>query len=133
MVGMHFDGPTQRALREAGLETEEIEAISDRVRELVAAEADALAAFFDAPGPVHSDMELAHSSDDVQEHPTADVDLFTHGADLRGYLSLDGWGVPVEDGRILRTDAADDPVLVELTLGGTINDRVRFAREREAL
>ena len=130
---MHFDGRTRRALREAGLKTEEIEAIADRVAELVVADADALAAFFAEPGPVHSDMELAHSTDDVQTHPSADVDLFTHGADLRGYLSLDGWGVPVEDGRILRTDGADDPILVELTLGDTINDRIRFARDPEAL
>ncbi len=130
---MHFDGRTQRALREAGLETAEIESISDRVAELVAADAEALATFFDGTDPVHSDMELAHGTADVQEHPVADVDLFTHGADLRGYLSFDGWGVPVEDGRILRTDAADDPVLVELTLGDTINDRIRFARDPEAL
>ena len=32
---MHFDQRTQRALREIGLETDEIAAVSDRVAELV--------------------------------------------------------------------------------------------------
>ncbi len=153
---MHFDGRTQRALREAGLETDEIAAVSDRVADLVAADAAALRTFFAGDGPVYSDMELAHSTAETQEHPTADVDLFTHGSDLRGYLSLDGWGVPVEGGRVLTTadagngadpdavgdDAGDEdrtadhgdvPTLVELTLGDTINGRVRFSRDREAV
>ncbi|CDK40019.1 unknown [Halorubrum sp. DM2] len=130
---MHFDQRTQRALREAGLETDEIAAVSDRVAELVAADAEALTDFFAGDGPVYSDMEMAHSATDIQEHPTADVDLFTHGSDLRGYLSLDGWGVPVEGGRVLREDDNAEPVLVELALGDTVNDRVRFARDREAL
>jgi hypothetical protein len=89
-------------------------------------------------------MELAHSTAETQEHATADVDLLTHGGDLRGYLSLDGWGVPVEDGRVLRTAEGDEsdgrdgddgetPVLVELSLGETVHDRVRFARDPEAL
>jgi len=136
---MHFDQRTQRALREAGLETDEIAAASDRVAELVAADAEALTDFFATDGPYYSDMETAHSTAAVQEHPTAEVDLFTHGSDLRGYLSLDGWGVPVEGGRILRAaetegESADaEPVVVELSLGDTVNDRVRFAREREAL
>jgi len=130
---MHFDQRTQRALREIGLETDEIAAVSDRVAELVAADAEALTDFFDGDEPYHSDMEMAHSATDVQEHPTADVDLFTHGSDLRGYLSLDGWGVPIEGGRVLREDDDAEPVLVELALGDTVNDRVRFARDREAL
>ena len=98
-------------------------------------------------------MEMAHSTAEVQEHATADADLFTHGSDLRGYLSLDGWGVPVEGGRVLRTaeagggdseiegdgetggDESDDetPVLVELSLGATVHDRVRFARDPDEL
>ena len=138
---MHFDRRTQRALREAGLDDDAVAAASDRVAELVAEDADRLRAFFDDDGPCYSDMELAHSAADIQEHPTADVDLFTHGSDLRGYLSLDGWGVPVEGGRVLRSaeggdegeDAAEPPVLVELSLGETVHDRVRFARDPEEL
>ncbi len=126
---MHFDERTQRALREAGLETDEIVAASDRVAELVDDDAEAIADFFAPDGPVQSDMELAHSTADLQEHPVADVELFTHGSDIRGYLSLDGWGVPVEGGRILTTDADGTPVVVELSLGATIHDRVRFARD----
>ena len=141
---MHFDPRTQRALREAGLDADAVAAASDRVAELVAEDADRLEAFFAPAGPYYSDMELAHSTAETQEHATADVDLFTHGGDLRGYLSLDGWGVPVEDGRVLRTAEGDEsdgrdgddgetPVLVELSLGETIHDRVRFARDPEAL
>ncbi|WP_435075146.1 DUF7532 family protein [Halorubrum sp. HHNYT27] len=138
---MHFDPRTQRALREAGLDADAVAAAADRVTDLVAEDADRLRAFFAGDGPYYSDMELAHSSAETQEHATADVDLFTHGGDLRGYLSLDGWGVPVEDGRVLRPsgadeadeDAAERPVLVELSLGETIHGRVRFARDPEEL
>lgn len=140
---MHFDRRTQRALREAGLDADAIATASDRVAELVAADADRLREFFAAEGPYHSDMELAHSTAETQEHAIADVDLFTHGSDLRGYLSLDGWGVPVEGGRVLRSaeaegrdengDPAETPVLVELSLGETIHGRVRFARDPEEL
>ena len=140
---MHFDGRTQQALREAGLDTVAIAEISDRIADLVDRDADHLAEFFAADGPVYSDMELAHSTAEVQEHPIADVDLFTHGSNLRGYLSLDGWGVPVEGGRVLRTaDNGDEdgpettterPIIVELSLGSTIHDRVRFARDGDEL
>ena len=130
---MHFDPRVQRALREAGLDADAVADASDRVAELVARDADRLRAFFDADGPFFSDMEMAHSAAETQEHPSADVDLFTHGSDLRGYLSLDGWGVPVEGGRVLREDGEGAPVVVELSLGDTVNDRVRFAREREEL
>ncbi|GAA0549879.1 hypothetical protein ABNG02_08035 [Halorubrum ejinorense] len=142
---MHFDPRVQRALSEAGLDADAVADASDRVAELVARDADRLRSFFDADGPYYSDMEMAHSTAEVQEHATADVDLFTHGSDLRGYLSLDGWGVPVEGGRILRAadggGGEDDgasgsdggPIVVELTLGDTVNDRVRFARDRGAL
>lgn len=145
---MHFDARTQRALREAGLDTDAIAAASDRVAELVDEDADRLREFFEPTGPYYSDMEMAHSTADRQEHSTADVDLFTHGSDLRGYLSLDGWGVPVEGGRVLRTaeteggdeeaegdseSAHEAPVLVELSLGATVHDRVRFARDPDEL
>ena len=130
---MHFDPRVQRALREAGLDDDAIADASDRAAELVARDADRIRAFFGREGAYYSDMELAHSASAIQEHASADVDLFTHGRDLRGYLSLDGWGVPVEGGRILREGEDGDPVLVELSLGDTVNDRVRFAREREAL
>ena len=134
---MHFDRRIQRALREAGLDDDAVAAASDRVAELVADDADRLRDFFDDDGPYYSDMELAHSSAEIQEHPTADVDVFTHGSDLRGYLSLDGWGVPIEGGRVLRSTERDDgterPVLVELSLGETVHDRVRFARDPEEL
>ena len=53
--------------------------------------------------------------------------LYVHAADLRGYVRFDGWGAYVEDGRVL-----DDEV-VELTLGPTVEDRVRFAADREHL
>jgi hypothetical protein len=139
---MHFDPRTQQALREAGLDADAIAAASDRVADLVAADADRLREFFADEGAYYSDMDLAHSAAETQEHPTADVDLFTHGSDLRGYLSLDGWGVPVEGGRVLRSaeagreeggDGEETPVLVELSLGETINGRVRFARDPEEL
>ncbi|WP_049984087.1 hypothetical protein [Halorubrum sp. BV1] len=137
---MHFDSRTQQALREVGLDTDAIAAASDRVAELVAEDADRIRTFFDGDGPYYSDMELTHSTEPVQTHPTAAVDLFTHGSDLRGYLSLDGWGVPVEGGRVLRNESgdaeegrSDRPVLIELSLGETLHDRVRFARDREVL
>lgn len=124
---MHFDPRTQQALREAGLDTDEIREVSDRVADLVADDADAIATFFDADGPFYSDMELAHSTSEIQEHETADADLFTHGADLRGYLSFESWGVPVEGGRVL------SEAVVELKLGATVHDRVRFARDPDEL
>ncbi|GAB6879460.1 hypothetical protein JCM17823_17340 [Halorubrum gandharaense] len=128
---MHFDGRTQQALREAGLDTEAIVAVSDRVADLVADDAETIETFFSADGPFYSDMEMAHSTGDVQEHPTASADLYTHGADLRGYLSLDGWGVPVEDGRVLTTDDDGAPTKVELSLGATVHDRVQFVRDAD--
>ncbi|WP_246986607.1 DUF7532 family protein [Halorientalis marina] len=123
---MHFDQRTQRALREAGLSTAEIEDASAAV---VAATEDAAAdleAFFDGLATVYSDMDLAHSSGDTAEHTVEYVDLYTHAADLRGYLKFEGWGVPVEGGRVLSDD------VVELRLGDTVNDRVRFATDRDA-
>lgn len=128
---MHFDQRTQQALREAGLETETIVEISDRVTELTREDADRLEAFFDAHDTVYSDMDLAHSRDANPEHAVEYCDLFTHGADLRGYLRFDSWGVPVEGGRVLQGE--DHVELVELSLGPTVDDRVKFAPSRDGL
>ncbi|SDX65243.1 DUF7532 family protein [Halobellus clavatus] len=123
---MHFDQRTQAALREVGLSDEEIREASDRVAEAVERDAARLREFFEAD-TLYSDMSKAHSADDIHEHDVAYLDLFTHGSDLRGYLRFDSWGVPVEGGRILSAD------VVELSLGPTVHDRVRFARDEDAL
>jgi len=124
---MHFDQRTQRALREVGLDRDDLRRASRLVTEAVERDADRLEAFFADADDVYSDMEMAHSSSDVQEHDVEYLDLFTHGADLRGYLRFDSWGVPVEDGRVLSEGK------VELRLGPTVNARVRFATDRDAL
>jgi hypothetical protein len=124
---MHFDQRTQTALREAGLSQAEISDISDAVVDATRRDAEALDAFFEGVETVYSDMELAHSASDITEHAVDYLDLYTHAADIRGYLRFDSWGVPVEGGRLLSEDT------VELSLGGTVNARVRFARERDAL
>jgi hypothetical protein len=122
---MHFDQRTQRALRDAGLSRADVRAASEAVTEAVERDAETLEAFFDGVDTVYSDMEMAHSADAIQEHAVAYIDLYTHGGDIRGYLRFDSWGVPIEGGRPLTDET------VELTLGGTVNDRVRFARTRE--
>jgi hypothetical protein len=124
---MHFDQRTQRALREFGLSTAEIREVSEAVVEATAEEAAAIEAFFDGLDAVYSDMDRAHSTAEFPEHGLEYVDLYTHAADLRGYAKFDGWGAYVEGGRVL-----DDEV-VELTLGPTVEDRVRFAADREHL
>ena len=124
---MHFTQREQRALREAGLSTDEIGAVSDAVVEATAEAAADLEAFFTDREVVYSDMDVAHSSSDIQEHAVESLDLFTHADDVRGYLRFDTWGVPVEGGRVLSEE------VVELTLGPTVDDRVRFAADREAL
>lgn len=124
---MHFDQRTQAALREFGLGTEEIADLSASVVDRVAADAEAIEQFFSGVETVYSDMDLAHSSAELPEHGLEHVDLYTHGADLRGYVSFDGWGVPVEDGRVLSES------VVELTLGPPVQGRIRFGTTREAL
>lgn len=119
---MHFDQRTQQALRDVGLSQAEISEASDLVAEAVDGDAERLRDFFDRD-VVHSDMEMAHSSDEIHEHDVEYVDLFTHGSDLRGYLRFGTWGVPIEGGRVLSED------VVELTLGPTVDDRVRFAAD----
>jgi hypothetical protein len=124
---MHFDQRTQTALREFGLDTEEIADISQSIADAAAADARDIERFFSGLDVVYSDMDLAHSSAELPEHGLEYVDLYTHGADLRGYVSFDGWGVPVEGGRFLSDS------VVELTLGPTVHDRVRFAAARDEL
>jgi hypothetical protein len=124
---MHFDQRTQKALREVGLEQETIIEISDRVAELVSDDASELQDFFADHDTLYSDMALAHSRSEFPEHTVEYCDLFTHGSDIRGYLRFNSWGVPVEGGRVLTED------LVELSLGPTVNDRVKFAASRDAL
>lgn len=121
---MHFDQRTQAALREAGLDTADIEAATTAVVDAVAADAEQLEAFFDEQDTVYSDMEMAHSTAAYPEHDVEYLDVTTHAADMRGWLRFAEWGAYVEDGRIL------DDGLVELTLGPTVYDRVRFASTR---
>jgi hypothetical protein len=124
---MHFDQRTQTALREFGLSTEEIAELSESVVEATTAEADAIESFLSGLETVYSDMDLAHSSAAFPEHDLAGVDLYTHAADLRGYISFGEWGAYVEDGRVLSES------VVELTLGPEVYDRVRFAADRDEL
>ncbi|WP_123537988.1 DUF7532 family protein [Halosimplex salinum] len=124
---MHFDQRTQAALREAGLSTEAIQAVSETVVEATRDDADALEAFFADLDTVYSDMDQAHSASEFPEHAVDYLDLYTHADDLRGYLRFDSWGVYVTGGRVLNDD------VVELTLGPTVHDRVRFAADRADL
>jgi len=124
---MHFTQREQRALRDAGVAQETIEAASEAVVAATDEAAADLEAFFADRGTVYSDMDRAHSSSEIQEHAVDYLDLFTHADDIRGYLRFDGWGVPVEGGRVLSES------VVELTLGPTVDGRVRFAATDDAL
>lgn len=124
---MHFDQRTQRALADAGLSTDEVRAASEAVVVATNDAADELETFFDGLDTVYSDMDQAHSASEFPEHGVEYLDLFTHADDIRGYLRFGTWGVPVEGGRVLTED------VVELSLGPTIHDRVRFAADRDAL
>ena len=123
---MHFDQRTQAALRDVGLDDAAIREASDHVADAVERDADRLRAFFDRQ-MIYSDMEMAHTADHINEHTVEYLDLFTHGSDLRGYLRFGTWGVPVEGGRVLSED------VVELSLGPTVHDRVRFAADADTL
>jgi len=120
---MHFDQREQAALRDAGLSTEELQAAADHVAALVREDAADLQRFFDAHDVLYSDMSTAHSANDYREHEDPTLDLYTHSADLRGWVRFENWGVYVEDGRPL-TDT-----MVELTLGPTVHARVKFATD----
>src|SRR6056297_2914349 len=124
---MHFTQREQQALRDAGVEQATIEAASDAVVEATDDAAGELEAFFDGRETVYSDMDIAHSSSEIQEHTLEYVDLYTHADDIRGYVRFDSWGVPVEGGRVLTDEK------VELTLGPTVGGRVRFAADEDAL
>jgi hypothetical protein len=124
---MHFDQRTQQALRDVGLDTDDLQAASRAVAEAVDADAAVLKAFFDEHDTVYSDMDMAHSSAEFPEHAVDALDLTTHADEMRGWLRFDTWGVYVENGRVLPDDS------VELTLGPTIHDRVRFAPDRATL
>ena len=124
---MHFDQRTQAALREVGLTTEELQAASEGVVARVAEAADAIEEFFETNDVVYSDMDKAHSTAEFPEHTVEYCDVTTHAADMRGWLRFSTWGAYVEDGRLL------DDGTVELTLGPSVNDRVRFAPTRDAL
>jgi len=143
---MHFDQRTQTALREVGLDVDDLQAASDRVAELVDETARDLAAFFDAHDVVYSTMDLAHSASEYPEHAVESCDVTTHAAEMRGWLRFDAWGAYVEDGRVLERDGDDErggdggdanpasePLVVEVTLGPSVHERVRFAPTREAL
>lgn len=124
---MHFDQREQAALREVGLSTDELREASQLVAAAVEETAADLESFFAATDVVYSDMEQAHSTAEFPEHRVEYLDTYTHAADLRGYLRFDTWGAYVEDGRVLSED------VVELTLGPTVHDRVKFASSREHL
>ncbi|WP_222916371.1 hypothetical protein [Natrinema sp. SYSU A 869] len=124
---MHFDQRTQQALRDVGLETDDLQTASEAVVDAVAADAAALEAFFDEHDTVYSDMDMAHSSSEYPEHDVDYADITTHADEMRGWLRFETWGVYVEGGRIL------DEEYVELSLGPTIDDRVWFAADRETL
>lgn len=124
---MHFDQRTQAALRSVGLDDDELAAAADHVARAVAETAADLEAFFEAATVVYSDMDRAHGTETFPEHEVSHLDTYTHADELRGWLRFDTWGAYVTDGRRL------SPQVVELTLGPTVHDRVRFATDRDAL
>ncbi|MFC7166720.1 DUF7532 family protein [Halospeciosus flavus] len=131
---MLFDQRVRAKLRDAGLDRDTIRQIEDEVAEEARDEADRIESFFDGVDTVYSDMDRTHSSEEFPEHTVDYVDLFTHSEDIRGYLRFDTWGVYVEGGRVLRDEeSGEEPPLVELSLGPTVHDRVRFSTDREAL
>jgi hypothetical protein len=124
---MHFDPRVQAALREVGLDEADLRRADELVCDAVGDDAERLTAFFDEHDRLYADLDRAHSDRVVESVAVDGLDCYTHGADLRGYLRFDGWGAYVEGGRVLAED------LVELTLGPTVHDRVRFATDRERI
>ena len=124
---MRFDQRARRALRDAGVSTDAIQRAERDLADAASETAAEVEGVFADVDTVFSDMDQTHSSADYPEHEVDYLDLFTHSDDVRGFLRFDSWGVYVEDARVL------DDETVELTLGPTVNDRVRFARERAHL
>jgi RNA binding exosome subunit len=129
---MLFDQRTRAALRDVGLTQEDLREVEQAATDQAREDAERVESFFDSLDTVYSDMDLTHSRDDLPEHDLDYVDLFTHSEDVRGFLRFDSWGAYVEGARVLEADDGRASV-VELTLGPTVNDRVRFARDRAAL
>ncbi|NEU57911.1 hypothetical protein [Halorussus sp. MSC15.2] len=124
---MSLDPRVRRALRDAGVSEETLREAADAATADAERTAEQLESFFEDREVVYSDMDLTHSSDEYPEHAVEYADLFTHSEDVRGWLRFDSWGVYVEGGRVLSDE------VVELTLGPTIHERVRFATAREEL
>jgi hypothetical protein len=129
---MLFDQRTRERLRDAGLTRDDLREIEQSVTDEAAAEAERVESFFSGLETVYSDMDQTHSAEDFPEHGLDYVDLFTHSQDIRGFVRFDSWGAYVEGARVLTEDDGE-PETVELTLGPTIHDRVRFARDRPLL
>jgi len=129
---MLFDSRTRAALREAGVDAELLRDVEERVSVAASEDAAAVSAFLGG-GPeepsrtCYSDMDQTHSNERFPEHDVRYVDLFTHSQDVRGFVRFETWGAYVEGARVLSED------VVELTLGPTVNERVRFAHERADL
>lgn len=142
---MLFDQRTRAKLRDAGLDSDTLRGIESEVAAAAQADAEAVMAFFADLDTVYSDMDLTHSRHEYPEHDLEYVDLFTHSQDIRGFIRFETWGAYVEGARVLEGGEAagddrpsesptgDEVRVVELTLGPTVHDRVRFARERAAL
>lgn len=124
---MLFDQRTRHALRDAGLSAAELRDVEREVTREARATADEVSSFFDERETVYSDMDQTHSNETYPAHDVDYCDLFTHSQDVRGFLRFDSWGVYVEGARVLDDD------IVELELGPTVHDRVRFATTRDAL
>jgi hypothetical protein len=124
---MRFDQRARQALRDAGVSPDAIQRAEQDLADAASETAADVEAFFDGVDTVCSDMDQTHASADYPEHDLDYVDLFTHSDDVRGFVRFDTWGAYVEGARVLSED------VVELTLGPTVNDRVRFARERAHL
>ncbi|WP_137283877.1 DUF7532 family protein [Halorussus salinisoli] len=124
---MSFDPRTRRALREAGVSEETLREASEAAATDAERTAEQLESFFEDREVVYSDMDRTHSTAQFPEHSVEYADCFTHSDDVRGWLRFDSWGVYVEGGRVLSDE------VVELTLGPTVHERVRFATAREEL
>jgi len=134
---MLFDQRTRQALLSAGVEAETLSDIEAEVAADAREEAQRIEAFFadrGATGPeteatatVYSDMDQTHTASEYPRHTVEYVDLFTHSQEIRGWLRFESWGVSVAGGRVLSDS------VVELTLGPTVQDRVRFAADRDQL